>query len=86
MAVTSWRADPLLLSTERLLQDFPAFDSIALGEGEELTCTLVNHLDDLSQVPRLCYRKSDGSIATNPSLGKPQRSGWLSLSKADHVS
>lgn len=66
---------------ERLLQDFPAFDSIALGEGEELICTLVNHLDDLSQVPRLCYRKSDGSIATNPSLGmkEPVRNQSLAL-------
>ena len=66
---------------ERLLQDFPAFDSIALGEGEELISTLVNHLDDLSQVPGLCYRKSDGSIATNPSLGNPRDLDGLAFPK-----
>ena len=28
--------------------------------------TLAEHLDDLSLVPGLCYRKSDGSVVTNP--------------------
>ncbi len=55
---------------EALLRDFPAFDSIALGEGETLFCTLAEHLDDLSLVPGLCYRKSDGSVVTNPTISE----------------
>lgn len=39
---------------EALLSDFSSFDSIALGEGETLLCTLADHLDDLSLVPGLC--------------------------------
>jgi radical SAM superfamily enzyme YgiQ (UPF0313 family) len=41
---------------ERLLQDFPAFDSVALGEGEELVCELADHLDEIFKIPGLCYR------------------------------
>lgn len=52
-------------NSERLLQDFPVIDSIALGEGEDLICSLVESFPDLSQVPGLCYRKMDGSIAIN---------------------
>jgi len=55
---------------EVLLRDFPAFDSIALGEGETLFCTLADHLDNLSLVPGLCYRKSDGSVVTTPTIGE----------------
>lgn len=51
---------------EALLSDFSSFDSIALGEGETLLCTLADHLDDLSLVPGLCYRRSDGSVVTTP--------------------
>jgi anaerobic magnesium-protoporphyrin IX monomethyl ester cyclase len=54
-------------NSDSLLRDFLAFDSIALGEGEALMCSLADHLDDLSQVPGLCYRRSDGSISANPS-------------------
>lgn len=55
---------------ESLLRDFPAFDSIALGEGERLICKLAEHLDDPSIVPGICYRKPDGSVVTNPSTSE----------------
>jgi radical SAM superfamily enzyme YgiQ (UPF0313 family) len=61
------------LNCSQLLTDFPAFDSVALGEGEELMCALARSLDDLSRVTGLCYRRSDGSLVTNPSLGNPDR-------------
>ncbi len=53
---------------ENLLRDFSAFDSIALGEGEGLICNLADNLGDPSKVPCLCYRRPDGSIATNASV------------------
>jgi hypothetical protein len=56
---------------ERLLQDFPSFDSVALGEGEEVICALADTLDRLSSIPGLCYRQPDGAIAINPSTGNP---------------
>ncbi|MCU0284865.1 MAG: B12-binding domain-containing radical SAM protein [Acidobacteria bacterium] len=55
---------------QRLLEDHPAFDSVGLGEGEELICELVNHLDDVSKVQGLCYREANGKIVTNPSSGR----------------
>lgn len=54
-------------NSENLLRDFSAFDSIALGEGEALMSKLAEHLDDLSMVPGLSHRRSDGSVVTNPS-------------------
>jgi radical SAM family protein/B12 binding protein len=54
---------------ERLLEDFPEFDSIGLGEGEDLLCDLAENLDNVSAVPGLCYRRSDGTLATNPCNG-----------------
>ena len=60
------------LNCERLLHDFTAFNSVALGEGEDIMCNLVENLGDLSQVPGLCYRKPDGSISINPSTGNPE--------------
>jgi len=56
---------------ERLLRDFPAFDSVGLGEGEELICTLAERLGDLPGITGLCYRAPDGRIVLNPSLGNP---------------
>jgi anaerobic magnesium-protoporphyrin IX monomethyl ester cyclase len=56
---------------DRLLHDFPAFDSVGLGEGEELICALADHLDDVSQIPGLCYRQQDGSVVVNPAIGNP---------------
>lgn len=54
-----------------LLNDFPAFDSVALGEGEKIICELAEHPDDLSQIAGLCYRQTDGPVAINPSSGNP---------------
>ncbi|MHB1399215.1 MAG: B12-binding domain-containing radical SAM protein [Trichloromonadaceae bacterium] len=60
------------LNCEQLLNDFPEFDSIALGEGEELICNLAAHLDDLSGVAGFCYRTAEGSLRTNPGTGNPE--------------
>lgn len=60
------------LNCEQLLSDFPEFDSIALGEGEELICNLAAHLDDLSGVAGFCYRSADGGLRTNPGTGNPE--------------
>ncbi len=57
-------------NAETLLRDFQAFDSIALGEGETVMCLLTEHLNNLSQVPGLCYRQQDGSVTINPSQGE----------------
>jgi anaerobic magnesium-protoporphyrin IX monomethyl ester cyclase len=61
------------LNCERLLTDFQAFDSVALGEGEEILCALADHLYKVSQVHGLCYRKNDRSVAINPSTGNPDK-------------
>jgi radical SAM superfamily enzyme YgiQ (UPF0313 family) len=66
---------------ENLLRDFPPFDSIALGEGEELMCALADGRDDVSQVNGVCYRQSDGSIAINPSTGNPDDLDALTFPK-----
>ncbi|WP_429885488.1 B12-binding domain-containing radical SAM protein [Geoalkalibacter halelectricus] len=60
------------LNARQLLADFPAFDSVALGEGEELICALAAHLDDLSPLPGFCYRTARGEIALNPGTGNPE--------------
>lgn len=52
-------------NSEQLLHDFLAIDSIALGEGENLICNLADNLSDLSKVPGLCHRKSDGTVVIN---------------------
>lgn len=54
---------------ERLVTEFPAFDSVALGEGEQIMCDLAAHLDSLEQVPGLCYRGPENQAVTNPSIG-----------------
>ncbi|GAG29557.1 unnamed protein product, partial [marine sediment metagenome] len=69
------------LNCKRLLQDFTAFDSVGLGEGEELICTLADHLDEISRIPGLCYRKSDGSVTINPSTGNPDNLDALPFPK-----
>lgn len=66
---------------ERLLRDFPAFDSIALGEGEDLLCALANNLDDIGHIPGICYRATDGTVATNPSKGNPENLDALPFPK-----
>jgi hypothetical protein len=69
------------LNCERLLKDFSAFDSVALGEGENILCALANHLDDLSQVNGLCYRQNDISVVINPSTGNPDNLDELPFPK-----
>ena len=59
------------LNCTQLLTDFPAFDSIALGEGEYLICELAEHLDDPSNVAGFCYRPPNGPPRVNPSPGNP---------------
>lgn len=70
---------------ETLLREYPAFDSVALGEGEWLMCRLAECPEELSRVPGLCYRQPDGSIVTNPArvyaddldeLPFPKRTGF----------
>lgn len=69
------------LNAERLMHEFKEFDSIALGEGEELVCSLAQNLDDVSKVQGLCYRGPDGSIATNASKGNPDDLDALAFPK-----
>jgi anaerobic magnesium-protoporphyrin IX monomethyl ester cyclase len=64
-----------------LLRDFPAFDSIALGEGEEVICNLAEHLTDLDNVSGLCYRRADGTVNLNPSKGNPDNLDALPFPK-----
>jgi anaerobic magnesium-protoporphyrin IX monomethyl ester cyclase len=59
------------LNCTQLLTDFPAFDSVALGEGEDLICELAEHLSDPSEVAGFCYRPANGSPHVNPSPGNP---------------
>jgi anaerobic magnesium-protoporphyrin IX monomethyl ester cyclase len=68
-------------NAERLLRDFPAFDSIGLGEGEELICALAARLDDIANISGLCYRAADGSIVTNASKGNPENLDALPFPK-----
>lgn len=69
------------LNCEHLLKDFPAFDSIALGEGENILCNLADHLEDPSRVDGLCYRKNNGSVAINSSTGNPDNLDALPFPK-----
>jgi anaerobic magnesium-protoporphyrin IX monomethyl ester cyclase len=69
------------LNYERLLSDFPAFDFVGLGEGENLICAMADNPDDISRVPGLCYRQSDGSIVINPSTGNPNNLDALPFPK-----
>ncbi len=66
---------------EHLLKDYREFDSIGLGEGEELICALAANLGDLAKVSGLCYRRPDGSIALNPSTGNPDNLDALPFPK-----
>ncbi len=58
---------------ERLVTEFPAFNSVALGEGEELMCCLAENLDHPERVPGLCYRDDSGRALTNPAIGNPDK-------------
>lgn len=69
------------LNCEQLLQDFAEFDSVGLGEGEEIICDLAANLDDLSKVAGLCYRDRAGAIQRNPSQGNPDNLDALPFPK-----
>lgn len=71
------------LNCRQILADFPAFDSVALGEGEELICDLAASLPDLSAVAGFCYRAPDGAIIVNPSRGNPENLDALSFPQRD---
>jgi radical SAM superfamily enzyme YgiQ (UPF0313 family) len=58
---------------ERLVTEFPDFNSVALGEGEELMCRLAENLDHPERVPGLCYRDDSGRVRTNPAIGNPDK-------------
>jgi radical SAM superfamily enzyme YgiQ (UPF0313 family) len=60
------------LNCQQLLRDFPAFDSVALGEGEFIICDLADRLGDYRSVSGLCFRSPDGIIQTNRSKGNPE--------------
>lgn len=57
---------------QKLLADFSCFDSVALGEGEELICSLADNLDDLAGVAGFCYRRNDGEICLNQGHANPE--------------
>jgi len=58
---------------ELLVTEFPDFNSVALGEGEELICCLAENLDHLDRVPGLCYRDDAGLPQTNAPIGNPDK-------------
>ena len=69
------------LNCRQLLEDFPAFDSIALGEGEEIICQLADGLKHFHEVPGICYRKMNGTVHTNRSKGNPENLDALPFPK-----
>jgi radical SAM superfamily enzyme YgiQ (UPF0313 family) len=59
-------------NAEALLRDVPAFDSVAIGEGEELMANLAGHLDDLAAVCGLVWRDAAGNVHRNrPAMNPP---------------
>ena len=73
------------LNCEWLLNEFPAFDSVGLGEGEELMCRLADFLVHLDQVAGICYRGKDGEVLTNPSTGNPDHLDDPALPQAHQI-
>jgi anaerobic magnesium-protoporphyrin IX monomethyl ester cyclase len=57
---------------KKLLTDFPAFDSVALGEGELVLCQLAENLGNPSKVLGLCHRTSSGSVELSSPSMNPQ--------------
>ncbi|MCY3021412.1 MAG: radical SAM protein [Planctomycetota bacterium] len=58
-------------NAEALLREVPAFDSVGIGEGENLLCELATHLHDLAAVRGLVWRDAAGGIVRNPPAAKP---------------
>ena len=71
------------LNCRQLLEDFPEFDSIALGEGEQLICELAANIQNLSDVSGFCYRDRDGTIRVNPSTGNQEELDLLPFPRRD---
>ena len=59
------------MNAEALLTDQPAFDSVALGEGEEILCDLASHLHDLGRVRGLLRRQGGELILNAPAVKPP---------------
>jgi anaerobic magnesium-protoporphyrin IX monomethyl ester cyclase len=58
-------------NAEALLRDAPAFDSIAIGEGEDLMCELADRWPALAAVRGLVWRDASGLIHGNRPAAKP---------------
>jgi hypothetical protein len=69
------------LNAERLLADWPAFDSIALGEGEGIITDLAADPDHPERVPGLCYRAPDDAILRTPARRNPDNLDALPFPK-----
>ncbi len=69
------------LNAERLLADWPAFDSIALGEGEGIITDLAADPEHPERVPGLCYRAPDDAILRTPARGNPDNLDALPFPK-----
>lgn len=57
---------------QRLLEDYSAFDSVALGEGELLLCALANNPEKISEIEGFCHRDSSGKVVRNPGRTNPE--------------
>lgn len=58
-------------NAEALLRDVPAFDSVAIGEGEDLMCALAERLDSPAEVRGLVWRDGGGAVRRNAPAEKP---------------
>lgn len=58
-------------NAESLIRDVPALDSVAIGEGEPILCSLVRNLGDLAAVRGLVWRDPDGCPRRNEASPKP---------------
>ena len=56
---------------EDLLRDFPAFDSVVHGEGEETITDLAAHLDEPDRVRGISFRAADGAVVTTAPRANP---------------
>jgi anaerobic magnesium-protoporphyrin IX monomethyl ester cyclase len=72
------------LNCEQLLRDFPEFDSVALGEGEELICDLAENLTDPSRLAGFCVSRHGSPPRMNPSRGNPADLDRLPFPRRDH--
>jgi hypothetical protein len=51
--------------SDRLLGEFPAFDSIVHGEGEEAIVDLIRNVNELDEVAGISFRDGTGRVVTN---------------------